>query len=132
MTMRNDEDVERLADECRFENARFLRDKESNPKPCFDLLRLALSAANPLAMDHVYAIYIPKMQWWASQYIGSTEIGEDPEYFAEVAFVNFYRASIGEQFDRKFESLPRLIRFMQACVRNLIWEQRRKNREQTL
>jgi DNA-directed RNA polymerase specialized sigma24 family protein len=128
----NDVEIEQLADNCRFENARFQRENISDPTPCFELLRQGLAELNSMALDHVHAIYLPKMEWWASRYIGSQDIGEDAEYFAVDAFFNFYRAAIGEQFDRKFQSLPKIIRFMQVCVRNGIWQYLRKDGNRTI
>ena len=120
MSDQNDAEIEQLADNCRFENARFQREGASDPKPCFELFKRALADQNSLALNHIYAIYLPKMQWWAQRYIGSSDVGEDPEFIAEVAFFNFYRASIGDRFHQKFQSLPQIIRFMQTCVFNLI------------
>ncbi|MBI5668083.1 MAG: hypothetical protein HZC41_08745 [Chloroflexi bacterium] len=116
----DERDIQALADNCIAENARYQREGHSDPAPCFELLRLALADSHPLALEHIYAIYKPRLERWASLHPLFADSDEDAEFFADWAFTNFINASTGDNFRRKFTSLPAAIRYMRVCTHNTI------------
>lgn len=112
--------VQALAAACIAENARYQREGRSDPAPCFELLRLALAQLHTGALEHVYAIYKPKFERWIGSHSLFQQTGEDAEFLANWAFTNFLQASSGDNFQKKFTSLPAVMRYMWVCANNTI------------
>jgi hypothetical protein len=107
--------VEQVARLCVEENTRYEQEWVSNPDYCFELFRRALADLNETALNFVREIYNPRLERWVRRLWQFAQTGEEAEYFAQEAFVNFYFASAGPKF-AKYQSLGRIINYMKTCV----------------
>lgn len=119
-------EVDRLADECADQTARFFSRRPYNPAYCYELFRRALVGRNDYAWEKIYQIYWPLVAGWVRCHSGLPAAGEDVEYFVNGAFGRFWSAVDGEKF-RQFEDLARLLHYFHMCVNSIVVDHARNN-----
>jgi DNA-directed RNA polymerase specialized sigma24 family protein len=124
-------EVDRLADECAEQTARFFSRRPYNPAYCYELFRRALVSSNDYAWEKIYRIYRPLVAGWVRCHSGLPAAGEDVEYFVNGAFDRFWSAVDGEKF-RQFQDLARLLHYFRMCVNSIIIDHARNNQIRTV
>jgi DNA-directed RNA polymerase specialized sigma24 family protein len=124
-------DVDRLADECADQTARFFSRSNHDTGYCYELLRRAIVGRNSHAWDKIYEIYQPLVTGWVRRHSSLEAAGDDIDYFVNCAFDKMWSAMNAEKF-RQSEDLASLLRYFQTCVHSVIIDHRRGNQIQTV
>jgi DNA-directed RNA polymerase specialized sigma24 family protein len=123
-------DVDRLADECRDQTARFFSRTEHDTGYCYELFRRAIVDRNNYAWEKIYQIYDPLVASWVRHHSGLEATDEEVDYFVNCAFDKMWTAVDREKF-AQFQSLASLLRYFQTCVHSVIVDYARGNRIKT-
>ena len=123
--------LEEVARRCAEETQKYSRHAPSEPQFCFELLRRALADAEADAFTWVYRIYERQVLRWVYQHRSFQQTGETAEFFANSAFDRFYFALRGPKFE-KFDSLPKLLTYLKACVYTAVAQYRRDHQQLAL
>jgi hypothetical protein len=119
-------DVDRLADECAEQTARFFSRTQHNTDYCFELFRRAIVSCNSFAWEKIYIIYQPLVASWVSRHSGMGIVGEEIDYFVNGAFDKMWSAMNVEKFSQ-FQDLASLLRYLQTCVHSVVVDHTRSN-----
>ena len=124
-------DVDRLADECADQTARFFSQVTHDTGYCYELFRRAIVGRNSYAWEKVYLIYHSLVASWVRRHSGLAVAGEEVDYFVNSAFEKIWSAMHAEKFNR-FEDLAGLLRYLQMCVHSVIVDHNRGNQVKTV
>ena len=110
-----------------------MQDRPNNPRFCYELFRRGLEHEHPereAAWHAIYNQYHLQLTRAAQAHPLIHQIDADAEAIADEAFGKMWRSFAGDggKFGR-FQSLPTLIKFLQACVHSIIVDGCRKRRE---
>jgi DNA-directed RNA polymerase specialized sigma24 family protein len=119
-------DVDRLADECAEQTARFFSRTEHDTGYCFELFRRAIVGRNSYAWEKIYRIYQPLVASWVSRHSAMGTAGEEVDYFVNGAFDKIWSAVKAEKFSQ-FQDLASLLRYLQTCVHSVVVDHTRSN-----
>ncbi|GAB4528563.1 MAG: sigma-70 family RNA polymerase sigma factor [Anaerolineae bacterium] len=119
--------VDRLADECADQTAKFFSRSNHDTGYCYELFRRAIVCRDDYAWDRIYQIYRPLVSSWVRRHPGSLEMADDEiDFFVNCAFEKMWSAMDTEKF-RRSEGLAGLLRYLQTCVHSVIIDHRRGN-----
>ena len=124
-------DVDRLADECADQTARFFSQVTHDTGYCHELFRRAIVGRNSYAWEKIYLIYQPLVASWVRRHSGLPAAGEEVDYFVNSAFEKIWSAVQAEKFNR-FQDLAGLLRYLQMCVHSVIIDHNRSNQITTV
>jgi DNA-directed RNA polymerase specialized sigma24 family protein len=123
-------DVDRLADECADQTAKFFNRANHDTGYCYELFRRAFVDRNNDAWERIFQIYRPLVASWVSRHNGLRAAGEDVDFFINSAFDRIWSAVDAEKFSQ-FQDLASLLRYFQLCVHSAIVDYARSNRIKT-
>lgn len=118
--------VDRLADECADQTAKFFSRSNHDTGYCYELLRRAIVGRDDYAWDRIYKIYRPLVTSWVRRHGGWEAAGDEIDYFVNCAFEKMWLAMTAEKFERSAD-LAGLLSYFQACVHSVIVDHRRSN-----
>lgn len=122
--------VDRLADECADQTAKFFSRSHHDTGYCYELLRRAIVGRDDHAWDRIYKIYRPLVASWVRRHSGFEAAGDEIDYFVNCAFEKMWSAMTAEKFERS-EDLAGLLSYLQTCVHSAIVDHRRSNQVPT-
>jgi len=123
-------DVDRLADECADQTARFFSRTEHDTGYCYELFRRAIISRNDYAWEKIYDIYQPLIASWVGRHSGLGTADEEVDYFVNCAFDKLWSAVNAEKFGQ-IQDLASLLRYFQMCVYSVIVDYARGNQFST-
>ena len=124
-------DVDRLADECADQTARFFSQVTHYTGYCYELFRRAVVGRNSYAWEKIYLIYQPLVASWVRQHSGLGVAGEEEDYFVNCAFEKIWSAMHAEKFNR-FQDLAGLLHYLKMCVNSVIVDHNRGKQVRTV
>jgi DNA-directed RNA polymerase specialized sigma24 family protein len=124
-------DVNRLADECADQTARFFSQVKYDTGYCYELFRRAIVGRNSYAWEKVYLIYQPLVAGWVRRHSGQVAAGEEVDYFVNCAFEKIWSAMHAEKFNR-FQDLAGLLYYLKMCVHSVIVDHNRGKQVKTV
>ncbi|NOK59899.1 MAG: hypothetical protein GFH27_549291n91 [Chloroflexi bacterium AL-W] len=113
--------VNDLGQRCTEETHKFNRRVNYDPQYCFELFRRALGTSDSEALTFLWQIYERQVVSWVYSHGSFKHTGEEAEFFAHQALINFYFALRGDKMDR-FTSLQRVLAYLKACVHTAVMQ----------
>ena len=123
-------DVDRLADECADQTAKFFNRADHDTGYCYELFRRAFVGRNSHAWDRIFQIYQLLVASWVSRHSGLGATGEEVDFFVNSAFDRIWSAVNAEKFSQ-FQDLASLLSYFQRCVHSVIVDHTRSNQFRT-
>jgi RNA polymerase sigma factor (sigma-70 family) len=119
-------DVDRLADECADQTARFFSRVTHDASYCYELFRRAIVGRNSYAWEKIYRQYQPLVASWVRRHSGLQAAGEEVDYFVNCAFDKMWSAIDAPKFNQ-FHDVADLLRYLQMCVHSVIVDHTRSH-----
>jgi len=124
-------DVDRLADECADQTARFFKRVTHDTSYCYELYRRAIVSRNSYAWERIYHQYRSLVASWVRRHSELQTAGEEVDYFVNRAFDKMWSAMDAEKFSQ-FHDVAELLRYLQMCVHSVIVDYTRCNQLKTV
>jgi RNA polymerase sigma factor (sigma-70 family) len=121
--------LEQLAEACRRETERFLRNAVFDDAFCFELFRRAVVERGEHAWVMVVAQYRRMVLAWVKRHPDLPSLGadEDADHWVDAVFVRFWSAVKPERFDQ-FEDTRRILAYLKMCTNSVIQDELRQRR----
>lgn len=115
---------------CREQTQHFLDNEEHDTQYCFEIFRRVLVESEMHLLDFLMTTYRPHIRKWILAHPGFEQSGiQDPDELLGSVFMRFYRACKGVEGFAKFQNLESILGFLRTCVRNLITDILRRQKQ---
>lgn len=123
--------LEQLAEACRRETERFLRNAGFDDAFCFELFRRAVVERGEHAWEKIVAQYRRMVLTWVKRHPDLPALGgdEDGDHWVDAVFVRFWSAVKPERFGQ-FENTRRILAYLKMCANSVIQDELRQRAQQ--
>lgn len=116
-----------LVKRCQEQTLRYLKDKISDSRYCFEIFRLALVEHSQSAWDALYQQYRPLVMSWVQRGTQLTQMEESVEELINETFAKFWSAMSPEKFGAA-SGIGALLDYLRLCAGSIIIDHGRRNR----
>jgi len=123
--------LDQLAEACRRETERFLRDALFNDAFCFELFRRAVVERGDQAWEKIVAQYRRMVLAWVKRHQNLRSLGdtEDGDHWVDAIFTRFWSAVKPERFEQ-FADTRRILAYLKMCTNSVIQDELRLRAQQ--
>jgi len=118
-------ELDSLARFCAEETERFFRDRESDPRFCFEIFRRALGKGDQRAWDAIYRQYWPLVAGWIAAHPEITRSGGEIQEYVNRTFERMWAAVPPSRF-HNFRDLRSILAYLKMCAHSAVVEDARK------
>ncbi|HEX5416095.1 MAG TPA: sigma-70 family RNA polymerase sigma factor [Chloroflexota bacterium] len=119
--------LEHLAEACRRETERFLRNAGFDDAFCFELFRRAVVERGEPAWEKIVTQYRRMVLAWVRRHPDLPSLGadEDGDHWVDAVFVRFWSAVKPERF-AQFEDTRRILAYLKMCAHSVLQDELRQ------
>lgn len=123
--------LEQLAEACRRETERFLRNAAFDDAFCFELFRRAVVERGESAWEKIVVQYRRMVLTWVKRHpsLSSPVAEEDGDHWVDAIFVRFWSAVKPERFVQ-FEDTRRILAYLKMCANSVVQDELRQRAQQ--
>ena len=123
--------LDQLAEACRRETERFLRDALFDDAFCFEMFRRAIVERGEHAWGRVVTQYRRMVLAWVKRHPSLSSLGSDEEsdHWVDAIFTRFWNAVKAERFEQ-FDDTRRILAYLKMCANSVIQDELRQRAQQ--